>query len=79
MMPRISVKQKESCLIHTMKARIKLFGLHYGLSLCCKPTQCLTYRFASGSNQKSRKELLPFEQRFHEKIFVKSKFMLEDT
>ncbi|VBB27768.1 unnamed protein product [Acanthocheilonema viteae] len=36
------------------------------ISLCCKPVQCLIYRFASESNQKCRKELLPFEQRFQE-------------
>uniref|UniRef100_A0A0R3S320 Evolutionarily conserved signaling intermediate in Toll pathway, mitochondrial n=1 Tax=Elaeophora elaphi TaxID=1147741 RepID=A0A0R3S320_9BILA len=45
---------------------MKLLGSHCEISLCCKPIQCLSHRFASESNQNSRKELLPSEQHFHE-------------
>lgn len=49
-----------------MKVAMKLLASHCGVSQCCKPVQCLAYRFASESSQKVEKELLPSEQRFHE-------------
>lgn len=49
-----------------MEVTVKLLGLHCRILLCCRPVQCLAHRFASESNEKCRKELLPSEQHFHE-------------
>uniref|UniRef100_A0A915PLN6 Evolutionarily conserved signaling intermediate in Toll pathway, mitochondrial n=1 Tax=Setaria digitata TaxID=48799 RepID=A0A915PLN6_9BILA len=49
-----------------MKAAMRLVGFRCAISLCFKPLQCPVYQYSSESSQKIRKQLLPYEQRFHE-------------
>ncbi|EFO22334.2 hypothetical protein LOAG_06152 [Loa loa] len=53
-------------MVNRMEVAIKLLGSYCRISLYCKPVQSLAYRFASESNEKFGKELLPSEKRFDE-------------